>query len=166
MHHQSFALGNLTGIFIQLGRLEEANAYNEEDLALNQRLEYPLGMANALWDKARISFFAGKTAEAERLLKEVLTIYYRMGNWNSSLDVMERMALEVKNRGRIEQAVQILGACHAARLQYDVTTHFDQADRVAEFLNESGNRDSLFQQWWEAGQKLSLAEAIELIGEK
>ena len=60
MHHQSYALGNLTGIFIQLGKLEEANAYNEEDLALNQRLEYPLGMANALWDKARISFFAGK----------------------------------------------------------------------------------------------------------
>ena len=166
MHHQSSALANLTGIFVQLGRLEEATACNEEALALNQRLEYPLGMANAFVDQARISFFAGKTDEVEMLLKEGLTIYRRIGNWKSSLDVMERMALEVKDHGRIGQAVRILSACHAARLQYDVTISFDQAQQVAEFLNESKNKEGLFQEWWDAGQTLSIDEAIRLIGEK
>jgi predicted ATPase/DNA-binding SARP family transcriptional activator len=163
-HHQASALANLSDILIQLGRLEEATTFNEEVLTITQILDHPRGIAYALVIKARLALLAGKIDELEKFLEAGMAIYRRIGDWNSSLDAMEMMALGIKNRGKIEQAVRILSACHAARLQNNMTGLSDQAPQVAEFLNESENKQSMFQQWWDEGQKLSIDEAVQLIG--
>jgi predicted ATPase/DNA-binding SARP family transcriptional activator/Tfp pilus assembly protein PilF len=163
-HHQASALTNLSDILIQLGKLEEATVFNEEVLSINQILDHPRGIAYGFVDRARLSLRMGRIEEVEQFLKEGLAIYRRIGDWNNFLYAMEMMALEMRNRGKIKQAVRMLSACHAARLQYDMTDSPDRAHQLAAFRNESEHTERMFQQWWDEGQKLSIDEAVQLIG--
>jgi len=160
----STILNSMGSIESQSGNAAEGRRLIEQSLAYRRELGDKHGIAKALLEMGFLEFEAGNPERGREFLEENLAISHNMGFKREIMHGLMMLVAVLQIENRASEAAQVLGTLTteltqaSVALDSDVEPYYDQ---VAATLPETLGNEA-YQQAFEAGEDLSLEEAIKL----
>ncbi|MEI7847864.1 MAG: tetratricopeptide repeat protein [Chloroflexota bacterium] len=159
------SFGNLGIVALAQGDHAAARAFYSESLALCQAMDEKTLMAHALIGLGFVDMAASRnTPEAREHILHSLRLRQEMGEQLQQTSNLVGVAWLALQAGDATQAAQWLGAVDSALKTLDVAMEPDvmhfHAQTLAAVRSQLG--PAAFQSAWQAGQRLTLEEAVEL----
>ena len=160
----AIALNNISIMVLAQGDLITARTLQEESLVLRREMGHKLGVAYSLGNLADIASQQRDFTAARPLFAESLTLRMELNDKLGIAVLLSAMAEMAVAEDKLTRAVYLAAATEtlltsfSGALQPDERTQQDKTiATVREALGESA-----FQSAWEAGQRLTMKEAVEL----
>jgi predicted ATPase/DNA-binding XRE family transcriptional regulator len=162
----AIALHNLGWVVHAQGDARQAVAFFEESLTIRREVGDTRGVATMLCSLGHLAHIEGEESRATQLLTESLTLAQVVGDNGVMAHCLEDLARIACARGLSERAAWLFGA--AAALRATIGANVQPDERADYDWNLMAVRaalgDEAFTAAWAHGQKLSLAEVIEVVG--
>ncbi len=156
------ALNNLGNVSLDMGHIVDARRYLEEAVAIQREIGHRWFLGNALNNLANVTREQGDFSTAENLYRESVRIYRELNDRWALSYLLEDIGTLAAMRGRGERALRLIGAADTVRGEIKAplsTVERQKLDEklavVRESLNDAAGTH------WQAGQALTLEEALE-----
>lgn len=159
----ALSIFNLGKVANYEGQSDQARQLFEESLRHFRELDMKPEISGLTAKLGVLKLRQGNHEEAFNLLSESLAMSWNIGHQRRSMFTLSSLASAFQARGQAIEAAQLQGAATAALEQIDTVLEREERDlyeRTATALQEALGDDG-YKQAFEAGQALSLEEAIE-----
>jgi predicted ATPase/DNA-binding SARP family transcriptional activator/Tfp pilus assembly protein PilF len=152
----------LGAVLLYQGDSEQAQALLERGLAVSQEIDDKVIIARALYNLGLVALYQGQYEHARRRLEESLLWRWEIGYKEAVASSLEGLAALAAAENDGDQAALLLGVAEATRAAIGAPLspmEHSNRERVIALIREQIGDEQLAENW-QAGQSLSLEEAV------
>jgi predicted ATPase len=164
LYSEFYAVINLGEVSMLMERPADAELYNRRALELCRQMGDSRGLAHTLITQATLLLQLGRPREAWNLLREAITLSWRIHNLDIVLKALELFATSSQDFLSLEMRTRLVGVVaklselySSASLPTDKASLIELGDQLRQQMNEN-----IFAMEWRIGQSLSWEQAVEL----
>ncbi|MCB0727574.1 MAG: tetratricopeptide repeat protein, partial [Ignavibacteriae bacterium] len=158
-------LSNLGSVASNQGDYEQAKKYYEESLDIRKEIGNRNGIAESIMNLGYVAYDKGDYKQAKNLFVESMTIYKEIGYKIGMADCINNLGNSCCKLGDFEKAIMLLSASEKAlesmQAVLDKKEQKIKDDNISKLHEQFSDEE--FDKYREAGRKMTLEEAAQLI---